>query len=61
MKKVTGYASRKGTPVTLADQITAWLTYREGDSVDTVAAALQRTKPQIRAILFGSTNGDTTA
>lgn len=39
--------------LTLAEQMAAWLAYRSGDPVDTVARKIGRSPRQARAVLFG--------
>jgi len=45
--------NRSHTPVTLADQLFAWVRYRAGDSTSAIATALHRQPAETRAILWG--------
>lgn len=44
---------RAAAPVSLADQMIAWIGWRAGDPVDNIAYRLGRHRPAVRAILFG--------
>ena len=46
--------ARRGTPLLLADQLCAWLHYRDGQPVQQVALHLRRTVREARTILFGA-------
>jgi hypothetical protein len=47
---------RAGDPVLLLDQLVAWNSYANGDSVSTIAARLYRNPRETRAILWGASS-----
>lgn len=44
---------RRGESVLLLDQLVAWRSYANGDSISTIAARLYRNPRETRAILWG--------
>lgn len=53
MKPWPKLRERSRQPVTLAEQMFAWVALRNGDSVNQISSDLLRTAPEAREILWG--------